>query len=323
VAAREGRGPTAEPGPFTSLFDFCRRVERSRINKRCIEALIKAGAFDTLELNRACLLASVDLAFDFGSAMLANANQTSLFDMVDDDAHGASTQEPELLPATPWGVREQLTMEKAAIGFYLSGHLFDESAAEVRGFAKRQIADLIDTREPQLLAGIITDFRIINGQRGKLALFKLDDKSGLVDARADEALMAAHRQLLKDDELVVVMGKLQPDRFSGGVQLTVTQVWSLEQARCRFGKYLRVAVNGRAPDVARLLAAHPPQREMSEQGELLRGLGLRLSLRREGDIGPVTVDLQLGDKALFYPSDAALASWRAQADEGRAVVVYE
>jgi len=325
VAAREGRGvgPLAdEARPFTSLFDFCARVDRSRINKRTVEALIKAGAFDTLQRHRASLLASVDLAFDFGAAMLANANQTSLFDM-DDDAHGASTQEPELLPATPWGVREQLTMEKAAVGFYLSGHLFDESAAEVRGFAKRQIADLIDTREPQLLAGIITDFRIINGQRGKLGLFKLDDKSGLVDARADEALLAAHRQLLKDDELVVVMGKLQPDRFSGGVQLTVTQIWSLEQARCRFGKYLRVAVNGRAPDVARLLAAHPPQREMSEQGELLRGLGLRLSLRREGEVGAVSVDLQLGDKALFYPSDAALASWRAQADEGRAVVVYE
>jgi len=50
------------------------------------------------------------------------------------------------------------------------------------------------------------------------------------------------------------MGKAQPDRFSGGMQFTVQQMWSLEQARCRFGKYLRVAVNGRAPDVARLLA---------------------------------------------------------------------
>ena len=326
VAAREGRGvgPMAsEARPFDSLFDFCARVDRSRINKRTVEALIKAGAFDTLQRNRASLLASLDLAFDFGAAMLANANQTSLFDMGGDDEHGASTQEPPLVPATPWGVREQLTMEKAAVGFYLSGHLFDESVTEVRRFAKRQIADLIDTREPQLLAGIITDFRVINGQRGKLALFKLDDKSGTVDARADEALIAAHRQLLKDDELVVVMGKLQPDRFAGGMQLTVTQLWSLEQARCRFGKYLRVAVNGHSPDVARLLAAHPPLREVSEQGELLRGLGLRLAVLRQGQTGPVTVELQLGEQARFYPSDAALAGWRAQADEGRAVVVYE
>lgn len=255
--------------------------------------------------------------------MLANANQGSLFDLGGADDHGASKQEPDLVHALPWGVRAQLTMEKAAIGFYLSGHLFDESVAEVRRFAKRQISDLIDTREPQLLAGIITDYRVINGQRGKLALFKLDDKSGTVDARADEALMAAHRQLLKDDELVIVMGKLQPDRFAGGVQLTVTQMWSLEQARCRFGKYLGVTVNGCLPDVARLLAAHPPQREITEQGELLRGLGLRLSVLRPGLAGPISFDLQLGDQARFYPSEAALASWRAQADAGRAVVVYE
>jgi DNA polymerase-3 subunit alpha len=60
--------------------------------------------------------------------------------------------------ALPWGIKEQLTLEKTAIGFYLSGHLFDEVATEVRRFAKRQIDDLIDTREPQLLAGIVTDF---------------------------------------------------------------------------------------------------------------------------------------------------------------------
>jgi DNA polymerase-3 subunit alpha len=58
---------------------------------------------------------------------------------------------------------------------------------------RRPIEELIDSREPQLLAGIVTDFRVINGQRGKLALFKLDDKSGVIDARADEALINANR----------------------------------------------------------------------------------------------------------------------------------
>ena len=93
------------------------------------------------------------------------------------------------MEAMPWGIKERLTYEKTAVGFYLSGHLFDEVALEVRRFAKRQIDDLMDTREPQLLAGIVTDFRVINGQRGKLALFKLDDKSGVIEARADEALI--------------------------------------------------------------------------------------------------------------------------------------
>ena len=325
VAAREGRGDGnggGESGPFTSLFDFCRRIDRTRVNKRTVEALIRAGAFDSLQRNRAALAAALDLAFDFAAASEANANQGGLFDLLD-DGHGSSTQEPELPAVTPWGVKERLSLEKTAIGFYLSGHLFDEVEREVRQFVRRSIADLSDSREPQLLAGIVGDLRVINGQRGKLALFKLDDKSGVVEARAEEALINQHRNLLKDDEFVVVMGKAMPDRFSGGLQFNVTQVWDLPTARCRFGKFLRVAVNGRVPDVRRLLAEYPPQIERTEHGELLRGLPVRLLLERRGEKGGVMAQLQLGDEARFFPSDAALASWMAQADEGRAMVVYE
>ncbi|MBK6615694.1 DNA polymerase III subunit alpha [Ottowia sp.] len=325
VAAREGRGAGAaggESGPFTSLFDFCRRIDRTRVNKRTVEALIRAGAFDGLQLNRAALAASIDLAFDFAVASDAHVHQGGLFDLLD-DGHGSSTQEPELPAVAPWGVKERLSFEKTAIGFYLSGHLFDEVEREVRQFARRRLAELIDSREPQLLAGIVGDFRVINGQRGKLALFKLDDKSASMDARAEEALIHQHRHLLKDDELIIVMAKAMPDRFSGGLQLNVTQIWDLPSARCRFGKFLRVAVNGQAPDVRRLLADHPPKVEHTEHGELLRGLPVRLLLERRGEGGGVMAQLQLGEQARFFPSDAALASWMAQADEGRALVVYE
>jgi DNA polymerase-3 subunit alpha len=312
-----------EGGPFLSLFDFCVRVDRTRLNKRTVEALIKAGAFDSLQLNRAALAASIDRAFDFANAAAANVRQGGLFDMGGDDDHGSSTQEPELVEATPWGVKERLTLEKTAIGFYLSGHLFDEVAREVRQFVRRPLEELKDSREPQLLAGIVTDFRVINGQRGKLALFKIDDKSGVIDARADEALINANRSLFKDDELIIVMGKLQPDRFSGGLQLTVNQVWDLPAARCRFGKYLRVAVNAAAPDISRLVKEFPARREMTEQGELLRGLPVRLSVERQHAAVCARAELQLGDEARFFPSDAALASWSAQAAQGQAVIVYE
>jgi DNA polymerase-3 subunit alpha len=317
VKARE------EGGPFSSLFDFCVRVDRSRLNKRSVEALVKAGAFDSLQRNRASLAASVDRAFDFSTATAANANQGGLFDMMGDDAHGSSTQEPELVDMLPWGVKEQLTNEKTAVGFYLSGHLFDAVEREVRLFAKRKIDDLIDSREPQLLAGIVSDLRIINGHRGKLAIFKLDDKSAVMEATADEAMINANRHLLKDDELVIVMAKMQADRFSGGYRLSIQQVWDLPSARCRFGKFLRVSVNGRAPEVARMVKDFPPQREMTEQGELLRGLPVRLKLERRGDKVAAAAELLLGEQAKFFPSDAALSSWIAQADQGKAEIVYE
>ncbi len=312
VATRESGGA------FTSLYDFSRRVDRSRLNKRTVEALIKAGAFDCLYLNRASLLASVDRAFDFASASEANANQGGLFDM-GDDTHGSSQQEPELVSAMPWVVKERLTQEKTALGFYLSGHLFDEVDREVRSFVKTRIDDLMDSRDAQLLTGIVSDMRVINGQRGRLAIFKLDDKSGMIEATADEATMNTYRNILRDDELVVVMGKVQNDRFSGGLRLSINQAWDLNQARCRFGKYLRVAVNGTIPDVARIVREHPARVEASEQGNLVRGMGVRLQVLREG----ANAEIELGDNAKFFPTDAALASWMAQAYQGQSQIIYE
>lgn len=310
VKARE------EGGPFTSLYDFCVRVDRQRINKRTVEALIKAGAFDSLQQNRASLVASLDRAYEFANATAANASQADIFG---DGEHGSATQEPELVPATPWGVKEKLTLEKTAVGFFLSGHLFDEVAHEVRRFCKRQVDDLIDSREQQVIAGIVSDLRIINGMRGRVGIFKLDDKSGTIEATADEALLNQHRNTLKDDELVIVTGRLQPGRGGFEARFIVQQIWDLATARCRFGKYLRVAVNGKAPDIARLAREFPPRVESSEHGDLRQGLPVRLALQRSG----AQVELQLGEAAKFFPTDAALASWMAQAESGNAVVMYE
>ena len=312
VAAR------TEGGPFTSLFDFAVRVDRSRINKRTVDALIKAGAFDSLHMNRAALSASIDRAFEFSNATTANANQGGLFDMLGDDSHGSSTQEPDLVDMLPWGIKERLTLEKTAVGFYLSGHLFDAVEREVRQFARRKIDDLIDSREPQLLAGIVSDLRVINGQRGKVAIFKLDDKSAVMEATADENLINSSRNTLKEDELIIVMAKMQADRFSGGFRLKIEQIMDLGQARCRYGKFLRVAVNGRAPDIARLVKEFPAQREESEYGVLIKGLPVRLTLERRNDSLGARAEL-----AQFFPSDAALASWMAQADQGQAQIVYD
>ena len=326
VAAREGTGERAGEGggPFRSLFDFAARVDRQRVNKRVVEALIKAGAFDALHPDgaagpggRAELLASVALALDWADTQAAHADQGGLFDFA--DSHAASTQEPALLAAEPWSVKERLTLEKSALGFYLSGHLFEQSASEVRLFAKRRIADLVDTREPVLLAGIVSDLRVVNGQRGKVAIFKLDDGSEYVEAVANEDLLEANRERLRDDELVIVQGKVQPDRFSGGLRLNVNQLWDLPAARARFGKYLAVAVNGKAPPVADVIRTWPARKLATDEGETWQGLPIRLRLERQR----MQAELDLGDAARFWPSDEALARWKTLAHEGRAAVVYE
>jgi DNA polymerase III subunit alpha len=319
VAAREGTGAHAGEGggPFRSLFDFCARIDRKAVNKRAVEALVKAGAFDSLNPDRAALLASVGLAFEWAETQAANALQTGLFDF--GDAHGSSTQEPALVHTAPWDVRERLVQEKTALGFYLSGHLFEAWADEVRRFVRTPIAELGDSREPQLVAGIVSDPRSVNGQRGRVVIFKLDDGSEAIEAVANDDVFEGKRELMVEDALVIVQGKVQPDRFGGGLRLNVSQVWDLAGARARFGRFLAVQLNGGTPPVADVLRLWPPKRLESEHGEVVQGLPVRLKLQRVGAVG----ELDLGDDARFWPSDEALARWRSVAHGGAAVVVYE
>ncbi len=326
VAAREGQGSHQGEGggPFHSLFDFCSRVNRKAVNKRAVEALVKAGAFDALhpeqQAGRAALLASVGLAMDWAETQQANALQGGLFDIGNaSEAHGSSKQEPALVSVAGWDIRERLLQEKAALGFYLSGHLFDAWKDEVRRFARQPIADLVDSREPQLLAGIVTDPRTVNGQRGRVIIFKLDDGSETIEAVANDELFAAQRDLMQEDQLIIVQGKLQPDRFSGGLRLNVAQVWDLAAARARFARYLAVDLNGGTPPVADVLRLWPPKRIDSEQGPIQQGLSVRLRLCR----ADATAELDLGDDARFWPCDEALGRWRAIAHGGQSKIVYE
>jgi len=306
VAARQSGGP------FKSFFDFCARVDRKAVNKRVVEALIKAGAFDTLETERARLLASVALGYTYADKLAQDADQGGLFDF-DEGAHGSSSAEPALVDAAPWSIKERLSLEKTAIGFYLSGHLFDQSGEEVRRMVKRRIADLQDSRDPIMVAGIVSDMRIINGHRGKVAIFKLDDKSDAIEAVANEELINAHKETLAEDELIIVSGKVQNDRFSGGLRLNIQQLWSLTAARARFGKFLRLQANGVTPPVAEVVAAWPARRVEAEQGTLVQGLSLRLAVKREG----ASAELDLGEAAKFWPCDEALAKL------GNAQIVYD
>jgi DNA polymerase III subunit alpha len=130
--------------------------------------------------------------------------------------------------------------------------------------------------------------------------------------------------LFKEDELIIVMGVIQADRFSGGSpRLKINQVWDLPTARCRFGKHLKIDIADKTPDISRLLREFPPMKVPTEQGELQRGMSVRMSMARVADIGVVSAEIQLGDDAKFYPSDAALASWMAQSGITKTQIIYE
>ena len=123
-------------------------------------------------------------------------------------------------------------------------------------------------------------------------IFKLDDRSEVIEAVANEELLEAHRELLREDELLIVQGKVQLDRFSGGLRLNVAQVWDLAGARARFGRYLAVAVNGMPPPLADVLRALAGAQACTpSRATWTQGLGVRLQLRR----ADAMAELDLGD----------------------------
>ncbi|MDI6750972.1 MAG: DNA polymerase III subunit alpha [Rhodocyclaceae bacterium] len=229
-----------ESGPFVDLFDFCRRIDRRIVNRRVIEALIKAGAFDSLDDHRAKLLASVGRALEAADQAERNAHQGGLFDLADD----SQTSEVHYVDVPRWSERERLLNEKQALGFFFSGHPFNAHAGEIAAFAPRRLAELVPAREAQLLAGIVVGIRTQMSRRGKMAYVTLDDASAQVEVSVFNELWETARAKIKEDELLIVDGKVSRDDFSGGLRVVADDMMTLAEARGRYARMLRLSLNG-------------------------------------------------------------------------------
>jgi len=260
LAAIKGTGEAAlnamlkarEAGPFADLFDFCRRIDRRSVNRRVVEALIRAGAFDALDAHRAALLASVGRAFEAADQAERNLYQGGLFD-------SAETGAQALVPTieTPrWTERERLQNEKQALGFFLSGHPFTACADEIASFIRRRLSEIEPQREPQLLAGIVLGVRTQMTRRGKMAVVLLDDASAQVEVSVFNETWDAERNKIRPDELLVVEGKVQRDDYSGGLRVTADRLMTLAEARGHYARVLKLCLNGPAmPELAHRLHA--------------------------------------------------------------------
>ncbi len=229
-----------ESGPFTDLFDFCRRIDKRVVNRRVIEALIRAGAFDSLDNHRAKLLASASRALEAAEQAERNAHQGGLFDLPD----APVDTQTHYLDVPRWSEREQLLNEKQALGFFLSGHPFNACAGEISAFVRRRLGELEPQREPTLLAGIVLGVRTQMTRRGKMAIVMLDDASAQVEVSIFNELWDAQRGKIKEDELLVVEGKVQRDDYSGGLRVSADKLMTLAEARGRYARVLKLALNG-------------------------------------------------------------------------------
>jgi DNA polymerase-3 subunit alpha len=235
-------------GPFKDLFDFCRRVDKRLVNRRTIEALIRAGAFDALDDHRARLLASVGIAIEAAEQAERNAMQVSLFDLFDSNDSANSKLGPQYIEASRWKEIQKLSEEKLALGFFFSGHPFYAVKAEVARFARKSLAALEAQKTPQFLAGLVVGVRTKFTTRGKMAFVQIDDGTSMLEVSVFNELFEAERSKIKNDAVLIVEGKVQRDDFAGEgkVRVIAERLLTLAEARGRFAKQLRLSLNGQA-----------------------------------------------------------------------------
>ncbi|CAH1206158.1 DNA polymerase III subunit alpha [Candidatus Nitrotoga sp. BS] len=255
-------------GPFRDLFDFCHRVDKRVVNRRATEALIRSGAFDTILDHRHQLLASLEVALSSAEQQARSVNQNSLFE---DDASAAMPVQMKDVPR--WTLREQLQHEKTSLGFYLSGHPYQEYASELENFVKTRLADITPQALPQngnnkrggmpvVLAGIVSALRIQQTRRGRMAIVTLDDGSAQLEMMVFNEVFEANRPWIREDELLVVRGKASLDEYSGNMRVNGEELFDFASARSTFAKRLELSISSDARiSVTQLKKVLEPYRE--------------------------------------------------------------
>ena len=291
--------------PFVDLFDFCARVDKRLVNRRTIEALVRAGAFDAIAGvdKRSTLLASVGIAMEAAEQAEASASQNNLF------GGDTATTPVELISATVWGDKERLLNEKIALGFFLSGHLFEAYADEVRQFARRPLSQLEPKNEMQYLAGVIASIRPQMTRRGKAMVVLIDDGTAQLEVMVYNELAEEHRDKLKADEVLVFYGKVAHDQFSGNLRVQPNKLFSLPDLRAQSAKHVHLSLNGQA-DAKRLFALLKPHRNGP--------CPIIVEYQRNDGIA----QLNLGDEWRVHPSEELIGGLKMWLTSAGVKVVY-
>ncbi|AKS41990.1 DNA polymerase III subunit alpha [Wenzhouxiangella marina] len=262
-------------GGFDSLSSFCREVDLGKLNRRTLETLIRAGALDQLNENRAALMAALPEIVQEAERFQADreAGQASLF-----GSAPSAPSDPTPVPGRsvpdvrPWTGRQRLRAEREALGLYLSGHPMDEVRDELAGFITTTL-DQIGQRlggernggeerrgrrqgVEMTLAGLIVAIR---KRPGKGAFVAIDDSTGRLEVAIFENLFDQVSNRLINDEIIVIRGKVEVDNFRGGFRMVAEEVLEVDEARGRFAQRLEIEVDQAGDEFDRDLAAalHP------------------------------------------------------------------
>ena len=217
-----------QEGAFASLFDFCKRVDSQKANRRVIEALIKSGAYEGITpkgevVHRARLLATVEGAMERGAQAQRDrrSGQTSLFGLLASSDGSTVEEADERYPtAEEWSAKQLLAFEKEALGFYISGHPLDRYQGDLSRYATATTVDILEGRRQPgeaSVGGVVSAYRERPTRKGdgKLAFFQLEDIAGQLEVVVFPKTFEKVRSVLVSDEPLLCAGKIV-DEGEGG-----------------------------------------------------------------------------------------------------------
>jgi DNA polymerase-3 subunit alpha len=282
---------------FTSLDEFCERVDSAKKSRKLLEALIKAGAMDCFSKNRAALMSH--LKFALQSAEQEHNNQSSgMTDMFAELASGVTIK--TLPDCDPWNEKHRLMQEKEALGLFLTGHPLLIVASEIKQISSTNLSqwlallntgDISATRyrqkaKPTTVCGLVVDIRIKGGSYGREAFVTLDDRSGRIDVRISPSLLQEIEPLVSKDLVWVVDGGIAYDDFNNGVKLKAERVQLLDDYRQQNARLLHIKLNGNTEKVINKLVNDLKQYEGHNGMPIafhMQKDGFNFDLRTEGD----------------------------------------
>ncbi len=255
-------------GLFTSVFDFCERVDPQQCGRATIEALVKAGALDSLGGHRAACLAVLDRALQSGAAAAADrrSGQKGLFG----DDEPATTAAPALPDVPPWSEKEKLAAEKEVLGYYLTSHPLAEFAPTLRMYCSHSTPSLagLAHRDEVLLGGMLASIKYSHtknprqgGTNTKYAMWDLEDLDGIVRCILWPEQFAQHSALVQPDAIVAVKGKVDRRPGAEEINVIVDELIPLADLADRFSSGI----------VIRLSEAEHGERALEQLREILRG----------------------------------------------------
>lgn len=218
-------------GEFKSIFDFILKVDQRLVNKKVLESLILAGAFDSLNSNRAQLFEAVDLAINYGNQVEKHSNkdQINLFSEQEE-----LVKIPELPLIEDWDNQEKLSKEKEVLGIYVSGNPLMKYADLIEGLSNYDFSEKKILKENAIvrIGGAITNFKLhFDKKNQQMAFFNLDCIGGQAEAIIFHDAFDKYKEIIKDNNIVFLVGHTSTQNDFADLKLIVDEVVPINHAK--------------------------------------------------------------------------------------------